>query len=110
MKSSRDEKGTADRSGALHSGGAAGCLSRGPTHLYGADVWSVGADGYVDIFDGVSDQGTKRIRIYAADKVTFSRDFSPFWKLETGLYVKPSATTTFFTVHYKAALPIELTE
>ena len=88
------------RPGALHTGSAAACLSRGPCRLQSLILWADSAAGYIDVYDGVSDQGERRFRLHAAAAGNGGGDFYPAPKMRNGLYVKPSTNVSGFTVQY----------
>ncbi len=73
-------------------------LTRGPSLIVGISVCGGGADAAVNVYDGDSDKGKRKIAVYAANKSTESPKIQDGIKCEQGIYVALNATTDLTTV------------
>lgn len=79
-------------------------INRGECLLSSILITADGADGEVDIYDGLSDNDEHKIKLLSPDTYSRNFNFSQPVHFRRGLYVKVNAATTYCTVSF---LPTE---
>lgn len=90
------------------SGNADRIINRGRALLGSVLVSSDGADGEIDVYDGVSAADPLICKILAPDTYSFQARFGEGVLCQRGIYIDVNADTTYFTVEYVPIEPLGL--
>jgi hypothetical protein len=82
-------------------------VSNGPVMLHGVMATGLGSAGYVEVFDGPTENARRVLRIATSNAFSLPFILGKAVPFKNGLYVKPSVSTVEVTVAWDSDMDAE---